>query len=455
MAPPRFRFLTTLLASPRHRFVSGFAPLPLSPSRGSVRTLSAKAKEFSVSEWDAINTELSRAITATAATTTDICNNKNYYGFPKRVYGSALLGSFNIRKMGKVRNRSAETWKFLGRICQQFDLLAVQETLDDMAGLQRLRDEMGGPQEYGMVVSDSTGKYPGDRGSGERLAFLYRRSTMERGEVVSDVTYDRSKIHKLVLENLDEIVETAEVHKGKMEDFETGKRKTKPTFVPPTFLSFIRQPFCASFSIKGFAGTKPYQFMAINAHLIFGTTKDRWREFEALMDWIRNRLEENDRMYFPNFMLFGDMNLNYDNPERDFPKLERFLKTIEGGTGADVNVNFPFLDVHPDQTSQFTSNAIMTQRYDQIGLFFEQQQGHEKDSGEDGLPTYRNNRDMGKDKRGPDYGVFNFTELFAKAITGKSYLDMTTEEQRALTARFVYEVSDHFPIWVRLKLPDE
>jgi len=397
--------------------------------------------DFGPDEWDRIDAELSR--------------NSDKYGFPRRVYGSVVVGSFNIRNLGRVRNRTPGTWAFLGRVCRQFDLLAIQEVTDNMEGLNRLREEMEGRDgkgEWGMVVSDKTGTYPGDRGKAERLAFLYRTSVVERGEVVSDITFDRSKILKIILENLDEIIDVKEVYEGKMEDYNNGIRKTKPRFIPPTFLSFIRQPFCSSFSIRGFPGTRPYQFMAINAHLIFGTTKDRWREFEALMDWIRQRIEENYSAYYPNYMLLGDLNLNYDNPDRDFAKLERFLKTIEGGTGADVNVNFPFLDVHPDRSTHFTSNSRLNQRYDQIGFFF----GNDGEgTGDFALPTFKENSIMGRNgERGPDYGVFNFTELFAVATLGKSYTELSVEEQRALQARFCYEVSDHFPIWSRLKLPD-
>ena len=384
--------------------------------------------EFSNEEWDLIFAELDR--------------DPDAYGLPRRIYGSAVVGSFNVRKLGAARNRGPRTWDFLARVSQHFDLLAIQEVLDDLSGLNRLKERIG--PDWGMIVSDKTGAYPGDRGVGERLAFFFRWNTVERGEVVSDVTLDRSKITEIVLNNLDEINAAKAEYDQKMADYEAGTRKTKPSFELPTFLSFIRQPFCVSFQIKGFPGTEPYKFMAVNAHLIYGTTEDRKQEFEALMDWIISRVEDNSNAYYPNFMLLGDLNLDYDNPERDYAEIESRLKSFNDATGENVHVNFPFLDIHPTQTEHFCSNAKLSQRYDQIGLFFQ----------EKGLPTYLDNASMGQEERGPDYGVFNFTELFSVALKGKPFKELTKEEADDLVSRYHYEVSDHLPIWLRLKLPD-
>ena len=72
------------------------------------------AKQFTDDEWAKINATL-RA-------------DPKRYGLPQREYGSVLLGSFNIRKIGNTRNRSPETWQFLAETCRSFDLIAVQES---------------------------------------------------------------------------------------------------------------------------------------------------------------------------------------------------------------------------------------------------------------------------------------------------------------------------------------
>ena len=58
--------------------------------------------------------------------------------------------------------------------------------------------------------------------------------------------------------------------------------------------------------------------MAVNAHLYFGNyIDDRRQEFNALVDWIMSRFRTQSHAYYPNFMLLGDLNLDYDNPARD------------------------------------------------------------------------------------------------------------------------------------------
>jgi len=91
------------------------------------------AKQFTLAEWKTIRKTLDK--------------NPDRYGLPKRVYGSVILGSFNIRKLGASRNRNQETWEFLAHVCQHFDLLAIQEILDDLSGLRRLMRFIMGRQK--------------------------------------------------------------------------------------------------------------------------------------------------------------------------------------------------------------------------------------------------------------------------------------------------------------------
>ncbi len=212
------------------------------------------AKVFTNAEWDSIYARLSV--------------NETEYGFPTSVYGSVLIGSFNIRKLGRKQNRNRKTWEFLAMLCRQFDLLAIQEVMDDLEGLKHLMELLG--PDFGLVASDMTGVFPGDSGVAERLAFIFKWSTVKRDEIVSDVTYDRSKIVDVLLDKKPELIEAYKKYQVSMKRFNEGKRKTKPNFKLPMFLSFIRQPFCVSFRIVGQPSTEPYKFMAVNAHLIFG-----------------------------------------------------------------------------------------------------------------------------------------------------------------------------------------
>ncbi len=385
------------------------------------------AKQFTATEWDAIRAKL-RA-------------DPKRYGLPQREYGSVLLGSFNIRKMGKTRNRSVDTWEFLAETCRSFDLVAVQEILDDLSGLQRLMSLLG--PEFSLVVSDMTGVFPGERGVGERLGFIYRWNVVERMEVASDVTYDRSKVIDSIAGAYQEFTEDMGPYAQSLQDYEAGIRKTKPKLKLRTFLSFIRQPFCVAFRIAGHPGTQPYEFMAVNAHLYFGNyISDRRREFNALTEWIMSRLKANTRAYYPNFILLGDLNLDYDNPVTDRARIEQQIKSFNNELDG-ANVNFPFLDIHPNRDDIFRTNARLTETFDQIGLF----------NRDPRLPTYTDNATMGAQPQGPDYGVFEFGNLFSEALLGRPYSELSRTEASDFVARFEHKVSDHMPLWLRLPLP--
>ena len=385
------------------------------------------AKQFTPAEWDTIRAKLKA--------------DPKRYGLPQRQYGSVLLGSFNIRKMGKTRNRSADTWEFLADICRSFDLVAVQEIMDDLAGVRRLMSQLG--PEFNLVISDMTGVFPGEPGVGERLGFIYRWSVVERMEVASDVTFDRTKIIDSIASDYQIFDDDLGPYAKKLKNFEAGKRKTKPKLKLRVFLSFIRQPFCVAFRIAGNPGTEPYEFMAINAHLYFGNyISDRRQEFNALTDWILSRLKSHTNAYYPNFILLGDLNLDFNNPKTDRARIEKQIKSFNGNLQG-ANVNFPFLDMHPIRKKIFKTNARLTETFDQIGLFNRDLR----------LPTHAKHAAMGTQPQGPDYGVFEFSNLFSEALLGQSYENLTPKQAADLVARFEHKVSDHMPLWLRLPLP--
>lgn len=386
------------------------------------------AKPFTPAEWKRITEKLEAS--------------PDRYGLPQREYGSVLLGSFNIRKLGSSRSRNSDTWQFLADVCRSFDLLAVQEVMDDLSGLRRLMKLLG--PDFSLVVSDLTGVFPGEPGVGERLGFIYRWRAVDRMEVASDVTFDRTKVIDSIASNYEAFVSDVEPYARQLADYEAGERKRRPKLKLSVFLSFIRQPFCVAFRVAGHPGTEPYEFMAVNAHLYFGNyIDDRRQEFNALVDWIMSRLKENSRAYYPNFILLGDLNLDYDNPVRDRERIEERIKSLNSELGEGPNVNFPFLDPHQGRTEVFRTNARMSETFDQIGLF----------SRDPRLPTYVDNPQMGSDARGPDYGVFEFVNLFSEAILDRPYKDLSPTEREEFVARFEHKVSDHMPLWVRLPLP--
>ena len=226
-------------------------------------------------------------------------------------------------------------------------------------------------------------------------------------EVATDISYDRTKVLNTISDNYEVFMDVMDSYAVRWQAYRDGSSRRKPRLRLPIFLTFIRQPFCVSFRIAGHPGTYPYEFMAVNAHLYFGQyMSDRRQEFGALMEWIIGRVTSNHRAYYPNFILLGDQNLDFDNPGNDRARIERYLKTFNNASDEEVNVKFPFLDPHPTRDEPFRTNARLSETFDQIGLF----------SRDQGLPTFRDNAIMGQDPRGPDYGIFEFVNLFSDAL---------------------------------------
>ena len=184
--------------------------------------------------------------------------------------------------------------------------------------------------------------------------------------------------------------------------------------------------------------------MVINAHLLYGDyMSDREQEFEALMEWIVERVKQETKTYFNNFILMGDLNLNFDNPERDRVSVSENMKTFNSNAGNEFDVNFPFIDVHSGENEVYRTNARKNQTFDQIGLFFKDNR----------FPNFEDNGTMNDNVTGPNYGMFDFVNLFAKATTGKEFSQMTSSEKKSFYPKFEHKVSDHMPIWLRLPMP--
>ena len=77
---------------------------------------------FTDARWQIINNKLSQ--------------NPARFGCPVRRDDSVVIGSFNALKLGKATN-AAKRWEFLERFASRYDLLAVQEVMDDLSGIRR------------------------------------------------------------------------------------------------------------------------------------------------------------------------------------------------------------------------------------------------------------------------------------------------------------------------------
>ena len=153
-------------------------------------------QHFTPAEWQKINAEFNTSAAS--------------YGLPARCNDSVIIGSFNIRKLGDINKRTNESWQLFKNSLQRFDLIAIQEVMDNSEGLYHLKELLG--EHYKIAVSDSTGAAPGRRGNGELLAFLYNSKRIEQTEVASDLSFDRTYIHNRLFDHRKAITKSLNKH---------------------------------------------------------------------------------------------------------------------------------------------------------------------------------------------------------------------------------------------------
>ena len=420
----------------------------------------APAPRFTAREWTAIRKTLKA--------------NPKAYGLPVRQYGSVVFGSFNIRKLGKVKTgstgeRDEQTFRFLADICRHFDLLAIQEAMSDTESLLKLQKMMG--PDYGIIHSDTTGAFPGRPGNAERLAYLYNRNLVRRSAMVTDVTYDRTEVLKRIADHNDTIhnelgerlAPERAVYNAALETYleQGGRRPKEPRMsgiVMPGFLTFVRTPFAAGFRVYGHPGSTPYEFLAVNAHLHYGDSdNDRIFEAQALLEWILAKVKAGAKENL-NVVLFGDLNLVFKNPEKDRQRVADNVKMAAKRVGlAKLKLVLPFMFPHPNtsqlhepQGTVFRTNAKLNQTFDQLGAFYNDERLAPVATKEAGHV----HPEVWGSPGGPDYGVFNFTELFSRVLLKKRFHELAKAEANQLVRRYDFRVSDHMPIWIRLPLPE-
>ena len=396
-------------------------------------------QHFTPAEWQKINAEFN-----TSADT---------YGLPTRRSDSVIIGSFNIRKLGDINKRTDESWQLFKNTLERFDLIAIQEVMENSEGLYHLKELLG--EHYKIAISDSTGAAPGRRGNGELLAFLYNSKRIEQTEVASDLSFDRTYIHNRLFDHRKAITKSLNKHNEDIKEWEAkviankalGKRRpTKPTQSIPVFLSFIRQPHCVSFRIKGAAGTEPYAFIAVNAHLLYGKNKfERELEFKALIEWLTLRSKKIRTSRHPNLILLGDCNLDFgpsDVMREDIDALLKSLNKTYLKSKKAADANFPLLSEHPKHGYLKTS-LRQKATYDQIGIF----------STDKRLPKPDDNKIAGSTVGSFDYGVFDLGNLISHALHSKDINEITTKERKTIYKKAEFDITDHLPIWYRQPLP--
>ncbi|UCH13417.1 MAG: endonuclease/exonuclease/phosphatase family protein [Bacteroidales bacterium] len=175
------------------------------------------------------------------------------------------------------------------------------------------------------------------------------------------------------------------------------RKKNKTTGVYEPKFTWWRKPYMAAFKAGSF------DFVALSVHIQWGTVAGRKKELEELAKWTKTFLKDEYRVD-RDIILMGDFNI--DSFDSDLYKaISQF-----GLKAPDAIVQ-----------SEFGSNLAANKRYDQI-LHHPNQTGS----------VFTNYG-----------GVLDFYKGNYKALQPYKSLTKT---------RFTYELSDHLPLWVQLKI---
>lgn len=237
-------------------------------------------------------------------------DSKALRNIPQKTAGTLMAATWNLTNFG-VQDRTANDLALMAEIISWFDLIAVQEVADDLGDLRRLVANL--PTSYHIVISDIGGNR-------ERAGFIYDSAKVARLELAAEIAIPPS-----------------------------DQRYIRMKGVSGSFHGFDRNPYIAAFR----AGT--LEFMAVSAHLFFGSTsyinEDR-RALEAFAmarwAWLRNRAKG---AYSQNILIMGDLNL----PKRD--NSESVYRALKA-KGL----------ILPEHSTKMGSNLAGDREYDQVGF---------------------------------------------------------------------------------------
>ncbi len=189
---------------------------------------------------------------------------------PKKVDDNLLVATFNIRQFGDKR-RAGFAINALAEICNNFDVVAIQELRSNLGDLRRMLRVLG---PYWKVVFNDPAGDPRNKGNDERFCYLYDSRTVRFTGMAAELLIS--------------------------DDFLT------PTGLPKTDMSVPwRTPFMASFRAGHF------DFMLLTVHIQWNTKggiKARAKEIEMITGWIDKRQQE-AKLYDPDVFVLGDFNI--------------------------------------------------------------------------------------------------------------------------------------------------
>ncbi len=248
-------------------------------------------------------------------------------GVPKRSKDTLLLATWNIANLG-LQQRGDADYDVLAEVISWFDLVAVQETNDNLAGIRAIKERL--PASRRMLVSDASGNR-------ERGAFIY----------------DTRKV-----ELLDKV--------GRLAIPPSDLKRIKPPGSTLPFPGFDRGPYMAAFATRG-----TFRFLLLNVHLFFGSEdpediERRAQETFALARWAELR-HGSPYAYVPDIIPLGDFNLpQLDESDPIYRELtrkglrlpeEHAISQVGGSSLGGVN-HYDQIALFPGETTELKQIAV-------------------------------------------------------------------------------------------------
>lgn len=241
----------------------------------------------------------------------DYRDTKPGRAIPAKSVDRLLVATWNIANLG-AQARRPKDYQLLAEVISWFDIIAIQETKDDLAGIRAIQDEL--PDSWRLLFSDKGG-------NDERMVFAY----------------DSDKVFPL--EKVGEIAVPVKDHRYIKLPGNTAK-----------FTGFDRSPYLAAFKAGNF------EFLLVNVHLYFGDDKKAARNRRSLEAYATSRwgdLRTKDKdAYVTDIIVLGDFNL---------PKVEPGDQVYSALKKRGLQ--------RPTHSTQIGSNLTSDKHYDQIMFF--------------------------------------------------------------------------------------
>lgn len=310
--------------------------------------------------------------------------------------GSLLLATWNIRDFDSNKfghgKRLPESFHYIAEIISAFDLVAVQEVNRNLSGLKRVMKLLGGAWDY--IVTDTA---EGFGGNNERMAFLYDTRKVRFRNIAGEIVLPKGQ--KIV-------------SRKKVKDDNDPDKKT----IEEEEIQFARTPFMIALQAGWF------KFNLCTVHIYYGAASGlkldrRIDEIKKIAKFFSKRQDKEREDY----ILLGDFNIV--SPEHEtMAALEKEKFRV------------------PEDLKKEKTNLKGDKHYDQIALKVKDKR-----------------LEIGKS------GVLHFNESVFRnqdfqAYSGK--MPKTNVQGLSVPQKRKYyrdkwrtwQMSDHLPMWVELKV---